>query len=112
MASYFPVPFRIMNLEFPINVVRGCRKREITGPAAGGTMTVRIHSTIVNRAAVEEIRGMLARHYEVPRSAVALVPGSGAGGVRVRISMVNSPAERAKTESDHGRARVRVVASV
>jgi uncharacterized protein YggU (UPF0235/DUF167 family) len=102
MAAFFPIPFRILNLEFPVNIVSGCRQAEISGPAADGTMTVKILSAGATRTANAEVRGVLSRYYNVPRSAVEIQDGNATPGKRVRIAvkLASNAALRSKIDRE------------
>jgi hypothetical protein len=91
MTSFFPVPFRILNIEFPVMIVPGCPRDEVAGPMADGTMTVRMAASWRNRSD-DALQAVLAQHYGVPKAAVRIRGDGQPLRRRVRIAATPSAA--------------------
>ncbi len=87
MLAFFPVPFRILNMEFPVKIVPGGQKDEIAGPLADGTLAVGLRATGHRDDYDTALRALLARHYHVPRSAIRIWSGETPNRRCVRIAV-------------------------
>jgi uncharacterized protein (TIGR00251 family) len=68
-----------------VKVTPRSARNEVVGEMADGTLKVRIAAAPERGRANEELIGMLAEHFGVQRSAVAIISGHSAGLKLVRV---------------------------
>ena len=85
------------DLLFSVQVVPRASRSEIVGEY-NGSLRIRLAAPPVDGAANDELRRLLAKSFNVPRSSVQLVSGQGSRTKQIRIVGVNAEALKMFTE--------------
>ena len=79
------------DLVFRVQVVPRASRSEVVGEH-NGALRVRLAAPPVDGAANDELRRLLARTFNVPRSSIQLVSGQGSRTKQIRIAAVDAEA--------------------
>ena len=86
---------------FRVQVVPRASRTEIVGEH-NGALRVRLAAPPVDGAANDELRRLLARTFNVPRSSIQLVSGQGSRTKQIRIAGVDGEALKGLVDSSEG----------
>jgi len=89
------------DLVFRVQVVPRASRTEIVGEH-NGALRVRLAAPPVDGAANDELRRLLARTFNVPRSSIQLVSGQGSRTKQIRIAGVDGEALKGLVDSSEG----------